>query len=220
LGGHLSDIDKKKICVLYEDRLRKFGLDVKTVGWGTVESQYLRFDMLVRGIDLNCKSILDIGCGLGDLVSYLDANNIHDYSYRGIDISGALITEAKKRFHGRENIHFETSDLLDLSPQPVDIVLISGALSFRVEDNIAWAQCALEKMFHLCREAVSVNFLTSYVDYVEEKNFHYSPETMFAFARNLTKYVCLYHDYRLWEFTLQLFHQPKGRNDGNCGQDY
>ena len=64
--------DRKNLLSLYEDRFEKYGNDVKTVGWGSIEDQNLRFDMLFRGININNKSILDLGCGLGDLVNYLN----------------------------------------------------------------------------------------------------------------------------------------------------
>ena len=62
----------------------------------------------------------------------------------------------------------------------------------------------LSRMFALSKEAVSVNFLSTHVDFQNTRNFHYDPSEMLAFAKTLTKWVALYHDYPLWEFTLQM----------------
>ena len=44
--------DRKNLLSLYEDRFEKYGNDVKTLGWGSIEDQNLRFDMLFRGINI------------------------------------------------------------------------------------------------------------------------------------------------------------------------
>jgi hypothetical protein len=59
-------------------------------------------------------------------------------------------------------------------------------------------------MFALAHEAACVNFLSTRVDYTLEKNFHFPPDAMLAFALSLSQRVRLYHDYPLYEFTLQV----------------
>ncbi|MBF0096743.1 MAG: class I SAM-dependent methyltransferase [Magnetococcales bacterium] len=196
--------EKKQIIDLYEKRLEELGNDVRTVGWSSRESQWLRFQVLTRGLALQGRTILDIGCGLGDLVVFLDQQTGGDYRYLGIDISPRLIDRAAT-LHGGGNRAFRTGDLLQMTDvEPADLVLMSGALTFRVSDNMALAQSMLRRMYALTRESMAVNFLSSHVDYQLEKNFHYDPSQIFSFAKKLTPWVALWHDYPLWEFTLQL----------------
>ena len=68
MGGPLKPFDTSKTAALYNDRYNEFGNDVRTVGWGSQQDQILRFEVLFRGFDPRGKTILDIGCGLGDLV--------------------------------------------------------------------------------------------------------------------------------------------------------
>jgi SAM-dependent methyltransferase len=208
LDRPLSPDDKRRIIDLYEGRLDLFGHDAKTVGWKNRADQCLRFSILCRGLDLNGKSILDVGCGLGDFVSFMDERGFRPREYVGVDISPRLMQHAASRF-GREDRRFLAIDFLEASDLgQFDIVLCSGALSFRVHDNVTVAETMMRKMFELCREAAVVNFLSSYVDFQLPKNFHYQPEAIFAFGRSLTRWVSLHHDYPLYEFSLQLFRAP------------
>jgi SAM-dependent methyltransferase len=208
LDGRLNADDKQKIRELYESRLAQFGCDVRTVGWKDRHDQWRRFSVLCRGLQLEGKRILDVGCGLGDFVAYLDERGGKRCDYIGVDIAPKLVQEATKRFGG-EGRRFLTADLLDGGDiGTFDIVLLSGTLSPRVADNLAMAERMIAMMFKACREVAAVNFLSTYVDYQLPKNFHYRPEVMFAYARSLTRWVSLYHDYPLYEFTLQLFRRP------------
>ena len=207
----LSCHDRQRIVDLYEGRLREFGHDVRTVGWGSRRDQWLRFAVLSRGLSLAGKRILDLGCGLGDLVAYLDAQRIVPREYVGLDISAALIAQANK-LYGGPGRRFIVGDILQVKlEESFDVIVSSGALSFKVSDNEALAKSVLARTFSDCREAVCVNFLSTYVDYQLPKNFHYQPEAMFSYARTLTPWVSLIHDYPLYEFTLQLFRQPRSQ---------
>lgn len=206
---YLSDDDRELISRFYDSRYKELGRSVKTVGWGNVADQRLRFEVLFRNLNPKGKRILDVGCGLGDLVDFLDGITRGDYEYLGIDLSDALIQDACERWKSPKR-RFVTGDLLSL-PQPLacDIAVQSGALSLKIRDNDAHARALLTRMFELAEETVSANFLSTYVDFIAEKNYHFSPETMFQFGKSLTPWVAMFHDYPLWEFTLQLHHSSK-----------
>ena len=208
MDEHLTETELKRIRELYEVRYKQFGNDYKTVGWGSIKDQLLRFNMLCRGLDLTGKTILDIGCGLGDIVPYLEARYPAGFNYTGIDLAPSLVEAAKEEFK-QPNINFVCGDMSKLDEKDqYDIVLLSGALSYRIQDNESYTKTMLKKLFRMSREVISLNFLSDYVDYQEEKNFHYSPEEMYQFAKTLTKWVTIYSDYPLWEFTIQLRHSP------------
>lgn len=202
--------DRDSIRRLYNERYAGHGADHRTVGWGSAADQNLRFAVLCRQLSLQKKAILDVGCGLGDLVPFIKASAGDDFTYHGIDISESLLAHAQQ-LHGSERIRFSTLEPLQLPDEPYDIAVVSGALSFRIQDNIGYARQVIARLFSVTREAVAVNFLSTYVDYQAEKNFHYSPEDMLRYCKSLTRYVNLYHDYPLWEFTVQLFHKPAGQ---------
>jgi SAM-dependent methyltransferase len=199
----LKPEEHSAIVRLYETRYDAQGRCHETVGWGSRADQILRFKMLLRGLRPKGKSILDVGCGLGDLVPFLDDLTGGDYDYSGVDIAPKLIEDAAKAFGGPKR-RFMAGDILDMDLPRADLCVLSGALNFRIEDNAGHARTMLSRMFALSKEAVSVNFLSTHVDFQNPRNFHYDPSEMLAFAKTLTKWVALYHDYPLWEFTLQM----------------
>jgi trans-aconitate methyltransferase len=167
--------------------------------------QQLRFRVLCDVADLRGASICDVGCGLGDLVDYLQAR-FGEVSYTGIDISPSLVRKAAELHPDREFVCMNMAE----APLPTaDYFLLSGALNFRVHDNEALTQAMLRKMFAAARRGVAANFLSTYVNFQRPHNYHHSPEAVFSFARTLTRWVTLRHDYPLWEFSIYLYKESQ-----------
>ena len=150
------------------------------------------------------KTILDIGCGLGDLIPFIK-QRVKNFKYIGLDISNSLINEARLKYSKDSHVSFYESDLLTFNRlEQIDISVLSGALTYKMEDNIGYAKEVLKKMFDSSEVAAAANFMSSYVDFKNEKNFHYSPEDIFSYGKSLTSKVNLFHDYPLYEFTIQI----------------
>lgn len=196
-------IDTTEAAELYNKRFDQHGRDIKTVGWGSEQSQRLRFEVLFRGLDPKGKTILDVGCGLGDLMPFLEQHTGGDFNYVGIDIAEKLIDDARSTYgHGGREFH--VGDIFSVNVPQVDIAVLSGALSLKVRGIEEYAHETMKRMFELSREAACLNFLTKYVDFELEKNQHYQPESIFSNAMKISKRVNLLHDYPLYEFTVQL----------------
>jgi ubiquinone/menaquinone biosynthesis C-methylase UbiE len=192
----------KKTAELYNERYLKYGNSIETVGWGSKKDQFLRFNVLFRNVNPNNKKILDIGCGFGDCIEFLNEKTAGNFDYTGIDIAEELISEAKRN-HLSENRKFYKSDVFSIK-ENFDIVIMSGALSHKVEGILDYTLKSLKKMFEISNELVSVNFLSKYVDYELEKNQHYYPEEILKECNKFCKKMNLLCDYPLHEFTIQL----------------
>lgn len=204
----LTALDVERLTGLYDGRLEQLGADVQTVGWGSRSDQHLRFEVLCRGLDLRGKRVLDIGCGLGDFIPWAEGKFGPDFDYLGLDLSKGLIAAARERF-GAERRRFVEGTLAPGSSMgDFDISVLSGTLTFKTSDNISTMRTVLTEAWERSSEAVCCNFMTGYADSRLEKNFHYSPEQVFGFAKSLSRFVTLHHDYDLWEFTIQIFRQP------------
>jgi len=200
----VEQVEKEKIIRFYEDRYKRYGYDHKTVGWSSWDQQSLRFQVLSEIAFLQGSTVCDIGCGFGDLFDYLKANS-QIGAYYGYDLVPTLIREAATR-HSHVECEFAIGDLLEEGFQrTADYFMASGTFNYRMKDNSHFVRRMLTKMFHLSHSGVAVNFLSTYVDYQDPINFHCDPAEMFAFAKQLTRYVTLRHDYPLWEFTLYLY---------------
>ena len=198
--------DTREVASLYNVRFEKHGRDIKTVGWGSESSQRLRFEVLLRGLDPTGNTILDIGCGLGNLIPFLEECTGGDFSYIGIDVAEKLIDDARSSYGG-DRKHFYVGDIFSLTAPSVDISLLSGALSLKAYGIEQYANQTMERMFEISREAACLNFLSKYVDFELDKNQHYQPEVVFSSAKRLADKVNLFHDYPLYEFTIQLIKQ-------------
>ncbi|EQC43241.1 bifunctional 2-polyprenyl-6-hydroxyphenol methylase/3-demethylubiquinol 3-O-methyltransferase UbiG [Bacteriovorax sp. Seq25_V] len=197
-----SQNDFQAISDFYNQRCLELGDDIKSVGWRDKESQFLRFEMLFRDIDPSGKTILDFGCGLGDLIYYLEDKVGSNFNYIGIDISESLLKLAEQK-HSKPNYKFIHGQILDLdlSNLNIDISVASGVFTYKIANNFQYAIDVCKRLFENSNDIVSLNFLTDRVDYTLNKNYHFNPEAVLTELLKISKHVSLYSDYRLYEFT-------------------
>lgn len=80
----------------YKASLQRHGLTCKALHWNSEESQLLRFKVLLSMLpqDISNYSIVDAGCGFGDLYAFMNSKPL---KYTGIDIMDEMIEEAKNK---------------------------------------------------------------------------------------------------------------------------
>ena len=69
----------------------------KSLGWTNEESQFCRFEVIARATDFEKKSVLDLGCGYGDLFELLDSI-YRLQSYTGVDQHSGFLKTAKQKY--------------------------------------------------------------------------------------------------------------------------
>lgn len=145
---------KKQILSFYNDFLLSASInDPGSVAWRDKKSQYIRFEKLFEiGINKN-DSILDLGCGLGHMVDYLEEKNYPLENYLGVDINPNYIIYAIQRKPG---VKFLTGEIFDVSDK-FDYILGSGV--FTVKMSLTEVFLAIEKSFQLCNKGIAFNFL-------------------------------------------------------------
>jgi len=79
-------------------------------------------------IDYNIETVLELGCGDGNQLSYLKPKK-----YYGYDISDFVISKNKKRFNGSN--YFFTTNLDELKSKKFDVVLSLDVIYHLIEDN-------------------------------------------------------------------------------------
>lgn len=117
-------IDNK---TFYESAIRKYGIKAKGLHWNSKMSQELRFDVILDMLPskLSNHSIVDIGCGFGDLYLYMLKNNKKPKSYVGIDSLEKMCKIASKRT--KQSI-IQANALKDELPC-ADFYICSGAMN-------------------------------------------------------------------------------------------
>lgn len=195
----------KGVKEYYTEKIKNNGVGAKGVDWNSKESQYLRFEQLCNVINKDQFSIIDYGCGYGELINYIDAK-YSKYDYFGFDISDEMLAEAQKLFQANSNVKFSSQ----LNENKTDYVIASGLFNVKLnlatnEEWLAYIIETLNNMNSLSVNGFSFNALTKYSDNDYMKDYLYYSDPLFLFdycKRNFSKNIALLHDYDLYEFTI------------------
>ena len=188
----------------YDARVDEFGEDIRAVGWRSREQQELRFRILSEGIRNSGITVLDLGCGFGDLFRFLTRLDIEVSEYVGIDTSRKMVLTSQAALK-QPNVRFEQADLSFKSERHFDYIFLSGTL------NLASRRAPAEKLRDLAKFCVSniapdgelrANFLSTKVDFSNPLNHHFSPIETLSFFQTVFEEVTLVEDYGLYEFTI------------------
>lgn len=184
-----------KTLVRYQERFKMFGDDPRSLDWASKKSQEIRFREMVKIGCLDKKSILDVGCGLGDFYAYLrDKLGLMFFEYTGIDIVPEFTNLAKSKYGGSL---FKCCDLFGYEGQP-DYVFMIDVVDTLVEDNWRIIKGMLARAFRVARIAVGASFLSSYAppeDIANSDQYYVQPEELFRFCKTLTPWVVMKHEY-------------------------
>jgi hypothetical protein len=202
----LDPEDVSQVIRRYQQRIAEHGPTFASLNSGSEEKQAIRQWVHASALRGERPSILEIGCGLGDFYKYLIGQK-RDCSYHGCDIVPEYIAECRRVYPQSK---FEVRNIfIDDIEGGYDTVVMSQVLNNRYQksDNMQVMQRALELAFQHTRVSVSVDMLSTYVDFRNPDLFYYSPEDIFRMAKAIAPRVLIRHDYRAFEFCVQLFHQ-------------
>lgn len=145
-------------AAVYDDYYRLGIIDA----WEEQDKRY-NFSHLFKIADkakepLKGASVLDVGCGSGDIIPFLRKQRIKKYV--GVDIYKPALKIARKKYPP------ETFLLMDILKEKslgrFDFVLASGALSVRLKtlDNYDFLEAMIRKMWHMTTYGLAFNMLT------------------------------------------------------------
>ena len=197
----MQNNDELRLQKFYKDALNQYGSnDARSVHWSDTHGQQTCFLVLGQISDLSGQSVLDVGCGLGDLYTFFLEKKI-DAAYTGIDIVPDFIVDAQERF---PTAQFEVKDILSVTKQ-YDFVLASGALSFKVADNKKYYFSIIKKMYELAKKGVAFNMLNRDVHIDDEFYNAYDPNEVADFCKTFCDNVQIVMDYLPQDFTIYLY---------------
>lgn len=171
-------------------------------GWKDTEGQQKRFEALCGMADLTGASVLDVGCGMGDLRTYLDTR-FRRVTYCGIDILPEFIQAARKTYAGRSDTYFVQADfMVDGFPQ-VDYVLASGAFNYPC-DNLLFPYMIIRKMLDAANKGVAFNLLDDefHAGHTDLKT--YDQVEILKFCMQLAPHTEVVNGYYPGDFTMLL----------------
>jgi len=199
----MSSTDRIIVNRYHEMAIRAHGAgSVGALGWLDSESQLSRFEMLAGIGNMNDCSVLDAGCGHGDLFAFL-SKKYRLRHYTGIDHSEIFINTAIKKYGSRPKTTFELSDFAADQLPDTDYVLLSGSLNYRNSDP-ALIYKMIAKLFAACKIALGFNLLNEINDPIGIL-VAYDMQAINEYCRTLTGNTILHNNYTQGDFTIWMY---------------
>ncbi|HLD23096.1 MAG TPA: class I SAM-dependent methyltransferase [Sulfuricurvum sp.] len=136
----------------YHSGILKYGYTPQGLRWHSRDSQEIRFSQIVSLLPLDTLSVVDAGCGFGDLCTYIRSNKRYTLRYIGLDSLELMVEEASRRTG--EAIY--QCDILNDPLPDGEFYLCSGALNI-LTHNAAYR--FIERCYDASSRGVIFNFL-------------------------------------------------------------
>lgn len=184
----------------YRGALARHGYSAEGVHWGSARTQQLRFAALRRFLpqDLSALSLVDVGCGLGDLFVFLSEGCGKEpgevpFSYTGIDVVAPMVEAAAQRT-GRDILQLDV--LTDDLPGG-DYYLCSGAMNTLTRDES-------ELFIRRCFAAADRGFVFNLLEGQQRAGAfnHFHQHELLPLATELGVEPCFASDYLAGDFTV------------------
>jgi SAM-dependent methyltransferase len=190
-----------RMRALYDARLERYGYAPETLGWNKPKHR-LRYEVLLAYWNLAAApgtSVLDVGCGFGDLFGYARERSL-EIAYHGIDLNPKLVEVARSIYPEAE---FSVADPLGEGlARDYDVIVASGAHNFALADHDRYVDQTFELFAKHARRGFAVNFLSDRVGFRRPENAYTNPERALALALRYSRRALLRHDYMPFEFTV------------------
>jgi SAM-dependent methyltransferase len=197
----MSD-ELKPVRDYWDERARREADDCARIESGR-KGQRLRFESFLRAHDIGGRSILDIGCGVGDFYDRLRARGAAA-GYQGIDVSPEMIQRARARFpEGR----FEVGDV-STAARRFDYTVAFAIHNVKVDRGRDILEQSLRQQFEACDVAAHISLLTDRYRGFDSHIQAWRAEDILTLALSITPYVTLRHDYLPNDFSLTLYRRP------------
>lgn len=174
----------------------------RAMGWRSLSSQYIRFDVMNHCIDLDGQDVLDVGCGDGALFHYLNEKNM-TARYKGIDISKQMVKRANYQYPG---IPIRQCNVFDYSGRH-SVVVSSGTFNICAHDSpMVYLAHVVDQLLRISTKHVVFNLLSRHAQKNDDLFTYYCPNQVLQLCLTKTPYVMLNHSYLPHDFTVYLVH--------------
>jgi SAM-dependent methyltransferase len=171
------------------------------LGWKDQESQLIRFKVLAQIANLNGCSVLDTGCGHGDLLAYL-LPLYPQITYTGLEQIPELLMEANRRYGKLPKCSFMQGDFMSDEIPASDYVIASGSLNYFSSDP-DFIYKAIAKLFAQSKLGMGFNLLSSIIP--NSLLVAYNQQKILAFCQTISRKALLINDYSEEDFTIFLY---------------
>ena len=184
-------MDIKELANYYDNCCNNYQTSWEAASWASEDMQWATFGMTSSVGDLNDKTVLDLGCGQGDLYKYLKLRNVN-CNYLGIDVSEKMIEKANKRFpNGKFVLCDFMEERFDVN---YDFIIAAGTFGIKMNNSDKYIKEIIGKMYKLCNIACSFTLLSPHgEDEQLELLQYFEPEFVIKTCLELTHKVNVNH---------------------------
>lgn len=181
----------------YMDSLISHGETAQGVQWQSSAMQELRFEVIRRCLParLTDLTLVDAGCGFGDLYRYLLKRGESPGRYIGLDVMAPMVESARRR----TGCEIRRCDVLQDRLPRADFYVCSGAMNTLTREE-TWS--FIQRCFAAAERGFVFNLLKGN-DGPGDYNFQ-QPRDLLALAHDLGAEPRLHEDYLSDDFTLAL----------------
>jgi SAM-dependent methyltransferase len=156
------DLSGLLVTRYYERLLRQHGRSPQALAERGQDKDLEFYQHLFHGVDLPARlSVLDIGCGMGDMIDFLQLRDTEIESYLGIDLVEPFIDLCRHEY--LPPCRFQRASFTSRSFAPAerfDLVVSMGVLVSRVFQYDEYVEYSIEKMLGLSTRYVLFNLIT------------------------------------------------------------
>lgn len=177
------------IKTYYETNMAKGLPEYGILGWESEEAQRLRFDVLLNSVELEGMKLLDVGCGTGNLLEYIQSREIN-VAYTGVDILGKMIEMAKnKKLDGAAFYNVDIFKNNIFHEGSFDVIYASGIFNLNLGNNKEFLLKALGLFTKLSTKAVVFNLLHYASPDREEKYYYFNPDEVIEILNGFSESI-------------------------------
>lgn len=200
----------------YEGCFKVHGDNHKGVDWPKEEDVKTRYEVMLEVMKFDSRknqnkvSILDFGCGLGHLYSYILEHHV-DVIYAGLDASKLFVERCREKF---SDVNFFECDLLSDDtegfPPKYDYIIMNGVFTEKEtlsqKEMMDYFQKLVMKVYAKCNYGIAFNVMSKDVDWEREDLFHLPLNELSSFlTKNITRDFIIRNDYGLYEYTVYVY---------------
>ena len=165
----------------------------------------LRYKSVSRYLN-NSKTLLDYGCGFGDLYGYLLSENL-SLSYYGIDVIDEFIAQARIKY---PNGNFKLVKPLENLDIKVDSICSLGTFNYLYSENEKQHFLLIKKIIKQLWSNINVNlildFQSEFVDFKQPKAYHQKLDILLNFVnKEISRRYVVDYSYMPYEFNICIF---------------